>query len=308
VVFGGLPLFHSFGQTVGMNASILVGATMTLIPRFEPTKALEILQRDKVTIMLGVPTMYVALLQHPDKADYDLSSLRVCASGGASLPVEVLRGFEQAFGAFILEGYGLSETSPVASFNFADRERKPGSIGQPVDGVEFKLIDDEWNEITEVGAIGEIAIKGHNVMKGYYGKPDATAWAIHDGWFRSGDLARRDEEGYYFIVDRSKDMIIRGGFNVYPREIEEVLYEHPAVATAAVVGIPHPTHGEEVAAAITLKPGASATEDELREFCKERVAAYKYPRVVWVTSELPMGPTGKILKREIEIPQDVATD
>ncbi|MEJ2359603.1 MAG: long-chain fatty acid--CoA ligase, partial [Deinococcales bacterium] len=249
VVFGGLPLFHSFGQTVGMNASILVGATMTLIPRFEPTKALEIL-----------------------------------------LPVEVLRGFEQAFGAFILEGYGLSETSPVASFNFADRERKPGSIGQPVDGVEFKLIDDEWNEITEVGAIGEIAIKGHNVMKGYYGKPDATAWAIHDGWFRSGDLARRDEEGYYFIVDRSKDMIIRGGFNVYPREIEEVLYEHPAVATAAVVGIPHPTHGEEVAAAITLKPGASATEDELREFCKERVAAYKYPRVVWVTSELPMGP------------------
>jgi long-chain acyl-CoA synthetase len=308
VVFGGLPLFHSFGQTVGMNASILVGATMTLIPRFEPTKALEILQRDKVTIMLGVPTMYVALLQHPDKADYDLSSLRVCASGGASLPVEVLRGFEQAFGAFILEGYGLSETSPVASFNFADRERKPGSIGQPVDGVEFKLIDDEWNEITEVGAIGEIAIKGHNVMKGYYGKPDATAWAIHDGWFRSGDLARRDEAGYYFIVDRSKDMIIRGGFNVYPREIEEVLYEHPAVATAAVVGIPHPTHGEEVAAAITLKPGASATEDELREFCKERVAAYKYPRVVWVTSELPMGPTGKILKREIEIPQDVATD
>jgi long-chain acyl-CoA synthetase len=302
VVFGGLPLFHSFGQTVGMNAAVLAGATMTLIPRFEPTKALEILQRDKVTIMLGVPTMYVALLQHPDKADYDLSSLRVCASGGASLPVEVIRGFEAAFGAAILEGYGLSETSPVASFNFADRERKPGSIGQPVDGVEFKLIDDEWNEITEVGAIGEIAIKGHNVMKGYLGKPDATAWAIRDGWFRSGDLARRDEDGYYFIVDRAKDMIIRGGYNVYPREIEEVLYEHPAVATAAVVGVPHPELGEEVAAAVTLKPGASATEDELREFWKERVAAYKYPRRVWVTSELPMGPTGKILKREIEIP------
>ena len=302
VVFGGLPLFHSFGQTVGMNASVLAGATMTLIPRFEPTKALEILQRDKVTIKLGVPTMYVALLQHPDKADYDLSSLRVCASGGASLPVEVLRGFEQAFGAVILEGYGLSETSPVASFNHADRERKPGSIGQPVDGVEFRLIDDEWNEITEVGAIGEIAIKGHNVMKGYLGKPDATAWAIRDGWFRTGDLARRDDEGYYYIVDRAKDMIIRGGYNVYPREIEEVLYEHPAVATAAVVGIPHPELGEEVAAAITLKPGTTATEEELREFCKERVAAYKYPRRVWVTSELPMGPTGKILKREIEIP------
>jgi long-chain acyl-CoA synthetase len=307
VIFGGLPLFHSFGQTVGMNASVLAGATMTLIPRFEPTKALEILQRDKVTIMLGVPTMYVALLQHPDKADYDLSSLRICASGGASLPVEVLRGFENAFGAMILEGYGLSETSPVASFNHADRERKPGSIGQPIDGVEFRLIDDDWNDVPE-GEIGEIAIKGHNVMKGYLGNPEATAWAIRDGWFRTGDLARRDDEDYYYIVDRAKDMIIRGGYNVYPREVEEVLYEHPAVATAAVVGVPHPTLGEEVAAAITLKPGATATEDELREFAKQRVAAYKYPRIVWVTAELPMGPTGKILKREIEIPTPPTTD
>jgi len=301
VLFGGLPLFHSFGQTVGMNAAVLAGATMTLIPRFDPTKALEILQRDKVTIMLGVPTMYVALLQHPQKADYDLSNLRVCASGGASLPVEVLRGFEEAFGAMILEGYGLSETSPVASFNHADRERKPGSIGQPIEGVEFRLIDEDWNDVPE-GEIGEIAIKGHNVMKGYLGKPEATAEAIHDGWFRTGDLARRDDEGYYYIVDRAKDMIIRGGYNVYPREIEEVLYEHPAVATAAVLGIPHPELGEEVVAAVTLKPGAAATEDELREYCKERVAAYKYPRRVWVTSELPMTPTGKILKREIEIP------
>lgn len=301
VIFGGLPLFHSFGQTVGMNAAVLAGATMTLIPRFEPTKALEILQRDKVTIMLGVPTMYVALLQHPDKADYDLSSLRICASGGASLPVEVLRGFEAAFGAVILEGYGLSETSPVASFNHADRERKPGSIGQPIDGVEFRLIDGEWNDVPE-GEIGEIAITGHNVMKGYLGNPEATAWAIRDGWFRTGDLARRDDENYYYIVDRAKDMIIRGGYNVYPREVEEVLYEHPAVATAAVVGIPHPELGEEVAAAVTLKPGTTATEDELREFVKQRVAAYKYPRVIWVTTELPMGPTGKILKREIHIP------
>jgi long-chain acyl-CoA synthetase len=300
VVFGGLPLFHSFGQTVGMNASVLAGAMLTLIPRFEATKALEVLQRDKVTIMLGVPTMFVALLQHPDKANYDLSNLRVCGSGGASLPVEVLHGFEAEFGAPILEGYGLSETSPVASFNFADR-RKPGSIGQPVDGVEFKLIDDEWNDVPE-GEIGEIAIKGHNVMKGYLNKPEATEWAIRDGWFRSGDLAKRDEDGFYFIVDRAKDMIIRGGYNVYPREIEEVLYEHPAVGTAAVVGIPHPELGEEVAAAITLKPGTSATEDEIREFCKERVAAYKYPRTVWITPELPMGPTGKILKREIHFP------
>jgi long-chain acyl-CoA synthetase len=307
VVFGGLPLFHSFGQTCGMNAGVLAGSALTLIPRFEPTKALQILQRDKVTIMLGVPTMYVALLQHPDKTEYDLSSLTKCASGGASLPVEVLRGFEQTFGAPILEGYGLSETSPVASFNHADRERKAGSIGQPVDGVEFMLIDDDWNEITEAGAIGEIAIKGHNVMKGYLGNPEATAWAIRDGWFRTGDLARRDEENYYYIVDRAKDMIIRGGYNVYPREIEEVLYEHPAVATAAVVGIPHAELGEEVAAAVTLKPGTEASEEELRSFVKERVAAYKYPRVVWVTSELPMGPTGKILKREIEIPAEQPT-
>jgi len=307
VVFGGLPLFHSFGQTCGMNAGIVAGATLTLIPRFEPTKALEILQRDKVTIMLGVPTMYVALLQHPNRGDYDLSHLGKCASGGASLPVEVLRGFEEAFGAPIMEGYGLSETSPVASFNHADRERKPGSIGQPIRGVEFRLIDDEWNDVPE-GEIGEIAIKGHNVMKGYLGNPEATAWAIRDGWFRTGDLARRDDEGYYYIVDRAKDMIIRGGYNVYPREIEEVLYEHPAVATAAVVGIPHPELGEEVAAAITLKPGTSATEDEIRDFTKQRVAAYKYPRVIWVTGELPMGPTGKILKREIEIPVPPSSD
>lgn len=301
VIFGGLPLFHSFGQTVGMNAGVLAGATMTLIPRFEPGKALEILQRDKVTIMLGVPTMYIALLQYPDKEQFDLSSLRVCASGGASLPVEVLKGFESTFGAVILEGYGLSETSPVASFNHADRGRKPGSIGQPVDGVQFRLIDNEWNDVAE-DEIGEIAISGHNVMKGYLGNPEATAWAINDGWFRTGDLARRDDDGFYFIVDRAKDMIIRGGYNVYPREIEEVLYEHPAVATAAVVGIPHAELGEEVAAAVTLKPGSGATADELREFVKERVAAFKYPRVIWVTEELPMGPTGKILKREIQIP------
>ncbi|HEX6888799.1 MAG TPA: long-chain fatty acid--CoA ligase [Candidatus Nanopelagicales bacterium] len=305
VVFGGLPLFHSFGQTVGMNACIAAGGTLTLIPRFEPTKALEVLQRDKVTVMLGVPTMYVALLQHPDRGSYDLSSLRMCASGGASLPVEVLRGFEDAFDTIILEGYGLSETSPVASFNHPHRPRKPGSIGTPVEGVEMRLVDADWNDTPE-GEIGEIAIKGDNVMKGYLGNPQATADVMHDGWFRTGDLARRDADGYYFIVDRAKDMIIRGGFNVYPREIEEVLYEHPAVGTAAVVGIPHPTLGEEVAAAVTLKPGESATEEELRSFVKERVAPFKYPRVMWITAELPLTPTGKILKREIHIPGDLA--
>ena len=304
MVFGGLPLFHSFGQTVGMNVCVATGATLTLLPRFEPAKALEVLVRDHVTIMLGVPTMYVALLGYPGREGVALPDLRVCASGGASLPVEVLRGFEAAFDCLVLEGYGLSETSPVASFNHPDRDRKPGSIGTPISGVQMRLVDQEWQDVAD-GEIGEIAIKGHNVMKGYLNKPEATAAVMHDGWFRTGDLARRDDEGYYYIVDRAKDMIIRGGFNVYPREVEEVLYEHPAVGQAAVVGVPDDTYGEEIAAAVVLKTGATATPDELREFAKERVAAYKYPRIVWITEALPMGPTGKILKRQIDVPRSI---
>ena len=230
----------------------------------------------------------------------------MCVSGGAALPVEILRGFETDLGCIILEGYGLSETSPVATFNQADVGRKPGSIGTPITGVELRLLDAEWSDVAE-GEVGEIAIRGHNVMRGYWNRPDATAEAIRDGWFRTGDLARRDEDGFYFIVDRKKDMIIRGGFNVYPREVEEVLYEHPAVAEVAVLGVPHPTHGEEVAAAVVVKPGATATPDELRDFVKERVAAYKYPRVVWLTEALPKGATGKIQKRDIELPATVET-
>jgi long-chain acyl-CoA synthetase len=213
----------------------------------------------------------------------------VCVSGGAALPLEVLRGFEQRFGCVVLEGYGLSETSPVASFNRADGLRKPGSIGIPIDGVEMKLVD------------GEIAIRGHNVMKGYWGMPEATASAIDaDGWFFSGDLGRVDEDGCFYIVDRKKDLIIRGGYNVYPREVEEVLYEHPSVREAAVVGIPHPSLGEEVGAAVVLKGEAGA--EELRAFVKGQLAAYKYPRHIWFLDELPKGPTGKILKRAIEVP------
>jgi long-chain acyl-CoA synthetase len=236
------------------------------------------------------------MLHHPDAESADASTLEVCVSGGAAMPVEVMRAFEERFGCQVLEGYGLSETSPLASFNRRDRERKPGSIGLPIDGVEFKLVD-------AVDGVGEIAIRGHNVMKGYWRRADATAAAIDaDGWFRTGDVVRMDEDGYFFIVDRKKDMVIRGGFNVYPREIEEVIYEHPAVREAAVVGIPHDTLGEEVAAAIALKDGAEATPDELRAFVKARVAAYKYPRRVWLVPELPKGPTGKILKREIRLP------
>jgi long-chain acyl-CoA synthetase len=305
-VLGALPLFHSFGQTCGLNAAVRAGACLTLIPRFDPGKALEIIQRDHVTVFEGVPTMYAAMLHHPERDSYDVSCLTLCASGGASMPVEVMRGFEEAFGAKVLEGYGLSETSPVASFNQPDRERKPGSIGTPIEGVEMKVVDDDGNEVPQ-GEPGEIVIRGHNVMKGYWNRPEATADAISDeGWFKTGDMAIIDEDGYFFIVDRKKDLIIRGGYNVYPREIEEVLYEHPAVREVAVVGVPHPELGEEVGAAVALKEGQQASEDELREHAKEQVAAYKYPRKIWFVDELPKGPTGKILKREIEVPAEVA--
>ncbi len=303
VVFGGLPLFHVFGQTCGLNAAVASGATLTLLPRFDPTKAFEVLVRDKVTVFQGVPTMYTALVNHPDRENYDLSALRVCVSGGAAMPVEVMTAFEQAFGCVVLEGYGLSETSPVASFNLPGR-RKAGSIGTPVSGVEFRVVDDAGNDVAR-GDIGEIAIRGHNVMKGYWAKPDETAKAIRNGWFHTGDMARQDEDGFYFIVDRKKDMIIRGGYNVYPREIEEVLYEHPAVAEAAVLGVPHVELGEEVGAAVTLKPGATATVEELRDFVKGQVAAYKYPRHVELFDALPKGPTGKILKREIHLTSEL---
>ncbi|GLW30936.1 long-chain-fatty-acid--CoA ligase [Actinoplanes regularis] len=301
VVLGALPLFHSFGQTCGLNAAVAAGACLALVPRFDPQAALEMIHRHRVTIFEGVPTMYVALLAHPERARFNVDSLRLCASGGAALPVEVLRAFEAEFGCILLEGYGLSETSPVVSFNHADRERKAGSIGTPVEGVEMALRDVE-------NGIGEIVIRGHNIMKGYWGRPDATAEVIDAaGWFHSGDLARMDEDGYFFIVDRKKDMIIRGGYNVYPREIEELLYEHPAVREAAVIGIPHAELGEEVCAAIALKDGATATAGELREHVKTQAAAYKYPRHVWIVDELPKSPTGKILKRAVEAPADLVT-
>jgi len=302
VILGALPLFHSFGQTAAMNAGLMAGACLTLLPRFDAAKALQIMERDRVSVFLGVPTMYSAMLAVPPDQRPDTSSLRVCISGGASLPVEVLRAFEAQFGTKILEGYGLSETSPVASFNHPDRERKPGSIGTPIRDVRMRVVDEQDNELP-VGEVGEIVIQGPNVMKGYWRRPDATAEAMRGGWFHTGDMAKVDADGYFFIVDRKKDLIIRGGYNVYPREVEEVLYEHPAVAEAAVVAVPHAELGEEVGAAVALKAGAEASPEDLQAFVKERVAAYKYPRHVWLVPELPKGPTGKILKREIAVPE-----
>ena len=252
--------------------------------------------------------MYSALLSVTDQAGPGVTrSLRTCVSGGAALPVQVLADFENAFGCTVLEGYGLSESSPAAAFNHPNRPRKAGSIGTPIQGVQMRVVDLDGVEVPQ-GDTGQIQIRGHNVMKGYWNLPDATKDTITaDGWLNTGDVGRIDEDGYFYIVDRTKDMIIRGGYNVYPREIEEVLYEHPAVAEAAVIGIPHDSLGEEVGAAVALKKGATATPDELRDYVKARVAAYKYPRLVWLVDALPKGPTGKLLKREITVPTSEST-
>ncbi len=294
-----LPLFHSFGQTCVMNALIYAGGTITLLPRFEPQKALDVLARDHVTYFAGVPTMYFYLLNFPGADGYDLSALRRCISGGAAMPVEVMLAFNQKYSVTILEGYGLSETSPVASFNQLDHAPKPGSIGTPIWGVEMRCVDAEGRDVPD-GELGEIVIRGHNVMKGYYKRPDATAESIRGGWFYTGDVAYKDADGYFFIKDRVKDMINRGGFNVYPREIEEVLYGHPAIAEAAVIGVHDTALGEEIKAVVAFKPGQSTTEQEIMEYCKGRLAAYKYPRSVEIRETLPKTATGKILKRELK--------
>ena len=307
-----LPLFHSFGSTVQMNAGFSVAATLYLVPRFDAEQVVGLMQRETITFFAGVPTMWWGILGALDNAggaDIDVKriagNLRIGVSGGASLPVEIINKVKDRLGVTILEGYGLSETSPVATFSDPDRDPRPGSIGIPIWGVECKLIDaataddGQWQEVTEVGAVGEIAIRGHNIMKGYLNRPDATAEVIHDGWFRTGDLARVDEDGFYYIVDRSKDMIIRGGYNVYPREIEEVLMTHPDVSLAAVIGVPHESHGEEIKAVVIRNQGAAVTEDELVAWSKEQMAAYKYPRIVEFVDALPMTATGKILKREL---------
>lgn len=294
-----LPLFHSFGQTCLMNASILSGATMTMLPRFETEKAMQVISRDKVTMIALVPTMYFFILGSEKWAEYDFSSVRVAVSGGAALPEEVHRRFHERYGITLQEGYGLSETSPVASFTVLGEEVRVGSIGKPIWGVEMRIMRDD-GVFAEQGEVGEIVIRGHNVMKGYLNSPKATASAIVDGWFHTGDVGKQDEAGYFYIIDRKKDLIIRGGMNIYPREIEEVLYQHPNVREASVVGVPDLARGEEVKAYVSPREGQTLTPEDISDYLRSRIARYKWPREVEVLEDLPKGPTGKILKRELK--------
>ncbi|MGD8570269.1 MAG: long-chain fatty acid--CoA ligase [Gammaproteobacteria bacterium] len=299
VALAALPLFHSFGQTVIQNAFLIHGACVSLLPRFTPQAAAAQFAAHKVTFFAGVPGMYIALLNDPAVTVDHLQSLKCAVSGGAALPVEVLKQFRERFGIEIQEGYGLSETSPVACFNMLHRGCRPGTVGPAIDLCDVKIVDDGGNDVP-AGERGEVVIKGSNVMKGYYKRSADTADVLRNGWFHSGDIGTRDGDGYISIVDRKKEMIIRGGFNVYPREIEEVLYKHPDISEAAVIGAPSEMHGEEVVAIIALKDGASLDHDSLEAFCRQHLAAYKVPRKSVVVDGLPKGPTGKILKRVLK--------
>ena len=296
-----LPLFHIFAMTVLMNAGAYRGAKSILLPKFDAETVFGLLQKHSVTIFAGVPTMYWGLLNYnDDKFDYAAiaKNLKYCLSGGAALPVNVLEEFEARFKVDILEGYGMSEGSPVVTFNMVEFGRKPGSVGKPVWGVDVKIVDENDKEVA-IGEKGELIYRGHNVMKGYYKKPEANAKTLKAGWLYSGDVAIKDEDGFYFIVDRTKEMIIRGGLNVYPREVEEVMMQHEAVSMVAVIGIPDEKMGEEIRACVVLKPGQSVSEDDLKAWTKEQIAAYKYPRQIRFLDALPMSATGKILKKEI---------
>jgi long-chain acyl-CoA synthetase len=299
VFIGVLPYFHSFGMTTSMNAPIANGSTIVLIPDPRDIKRiLESIQKYRASIFCGVPTMYAAIINHPDVKKYDLSSVKACISGAAPLPVEVKRRFEEITGGKLVEGYGLSETSPVALGNPVYGLNKEGSIGIPFPDTYAVVIDDE-GKVLPIGEVGELVIKGPQVMKGYYKMEEETKKVLVNGWLLTGDMAKMDEDGYFYIVDRKKDMIIAGGYNIYPREVEEVLYEHPAVVEAAVVGVPDPYRGETVKAYIVLKPEykGKVTEQEIIQFCKERLAAYKVPKLVEFRDELPKSAIGKILRR-----------
>lgn len=301
VVLGCLPLFHTFGQTCALNTALRAGATVVLLPKFSGEAALRALIDSECTIMMGVPTMYIALLEAAKHTD-DRPALRYAVSGGASIPVAVIEKFTSEFGAKIYEGYGLTETSPVASFNHVGREPRPGSIGQAIWGVDLEIAKSDVEdsiELLPVDELGEIVIRGHNLMSGYLNLPEESAKAVVDGWFRTGDLGTKDADGYFWIVDRKKDMIVRNGYNVYPREVEEILSGHPDVSAVAVFGVAHETHGQEVMACVVLAAESSLEADVLREWAQEKLAAYKYPRRIVIVETLPLGPSGKVLKREL---------
>lgn len=293
-----LPMFHVFCLTVALNAPLLSGATLLIVPRFSPKEIFEITKAYEATVFAGVPTMYNFLYQYPEGNPEDLKSLRLCISGGASLPVALLNNFENKFNVRVSEGYGLSEASPVTCFNPLDRPRKAGSIGTSILHVENKIVN-ELGEEVPVGDVGELIVNGPNVMKGYYKMPEETAAAIRNGWLHTGDLAKVDEEGYFYIVDRKKDMIIVGGYNVYPREVEEVLYNHPEIVEAAVLGVPDLNLGEAVKCFVVSK-NPSLTEAELLDYCREHLAKYKVPTSIEFLEELPKNTTGKILRRALK--------
>jgi long-chain acyl-CoA synthetase len=303
VILGCLPLFHSFGQICAMNSGFRAGAALVLVPRFDGAVALDAIEAHGVTVFEGVPTMYIALLDAARTREGALPALRMAVSGGASLPVTVMDRWREVFGSEIYEGYGLSETSPVATFNQRAVGRKPGTVGTPIWGVDVEIARAEVEdriELVPTGEIGEVVIRGHNIFTGYLNNHAATTAAIVDGWFRSGDLGTKDADGFVSIVDRKKDMVLRGGFNVYPREVEEVLLRHPAVGQVAVIALPHDVHGEEVCAVVVRSPeGAAATAEEIVAWAREQIAAYKYPRVVEFVDAFPLGPSGKVLKREL---------
>lgn len=300
VVLGALPFFHVYGLTTVMILSVMNGAKMVLIPKPEPETLLKAIESQKVTLFPGAPTMYIGLLNHPDLEKYDLSSIEYCISGSAPLPKEVQDKFEKATGGIIVEGYGLTESSPVTHANPLDREkRRIGSIGLPWPDTEAAVVSLENDEKLPPGEIGEIIVKGPQVMMGYWRRPEETEMTLKNGWLYTGDIGYMDEDGYFYIVDRKKDMIIASGFNIYPREIEEVLYEHSAIKEVAVAGVPDPYRGETVKAYIVLKEGAKVTEEELDRFCRERLAAYKVPRIYEFRDELPKTTVGKILRRQL---------
>ncbi|WP_405684404.1 long-chain-fatty-acid--CoA ligase [Streptomyces sp. NBC_00057] len=304
VVLGCLPLFHSYGQTCAMNATLRAGATLVLMPRFSGAGALELLAAEGVSVFMGVPTMYHAMVEAAAKDDTTHRlTLRAAVSGGAALPVAVLERFEETFATQVLEGYGLTETSPVATFNQPELGRRPGTVGHPVWGVEIGVADAAVEDAVLLlpdGEVGEVVVRGHNVFAGYLDDPEATAAAVVDGWFRTGDLGVRDEGGFLSIVDRKKDLVIRGGFNIYPREVEEVLVRHPAISEVAVIGVPDEARGEEVCAVVVLRADAGAvTEEDVIAWSRDRLGRHKYPRIVRFTETLPLGPTGKVLKRAL---------